>query len=280
MTVTAHPIEATLALITQAGGRYALTLGTPEGDGWFAPADLRDPANPTFAGLAAQVRARQEGVTRRYSGLLIYSRCAWMLAYVGLTSFLAVRRVPAVNLTTLRFHWHEGGWIDQIALGTPRFYALVDDADAAHPDAIVLDSVDALRVQFCRTFEAEIDSVIAAFRANSGMGPNALWAAASDACSYTTISTLQALGRDSAIDAEVDAIIQRDGSRLSRKAGVVWVAHGEMRVPFFKRVGCCLWYTLPGDDKHYCSSCPLRSMDERIEIARGTMAERAAAAAG
>ncbi len=269
----AHSIEATLAQIAQAGGRYELTLDAPQGDGWFCPADLRDLDSPIYAGLAEQVQAREDGVTRRYSGLLIYSRCAWMLAYLGLTSFLAARRVPELDLSALRFHWHENGWIDKIALGAPRFYALADDLDAAHDDAVILDSIDALRVRFGEQFEAAVASLTAAFKAQSGMGPAALWAAASDACSYTVISTLQALKREDCCDAEVDAIIQRDGSRLNRRAGVLWIEQGEQRAPVFKRVGCCLWYTLPGNEAHYCSSCPLRPLDERIDMAREYMAK-------
>ena len=275
--MSAHPIQETLAAIAQAGGRYALLLDAPQGEGWFCPADLGDASNPTYAGLAEQVRAREEAVTRRYSGLLIYSRCAWMLAYIGLTSFLAARRLPIIDLAALRFHWNPDGWIDQIALGTPRFYALADDRDAAHEDAAVLDSIDALRVQFGQSFESAVADWIPAFKAQSGMGPAALWAAASDACSYTVIATLQALKREDCCDAEVEAVIQRDGSRLNRKAGVLWIEHGEQRAPFFKRVGCCLWYTLPGNEAHYCSSCPLRPLEEREQLFRGAMVRAAEA---
>lgn len=263
-----HPIEHTLALLAQPGGRYELMLGTPEGDGWFCPADLCNPEHPTYVLLAEQVRAREAEVSRRYTGLLIYSRCVWMLAYLGLTSFLAAQRLPELDLTTLRFHWHEAGWIDQIALGTPRFYALPDDLDADHEDATVLDGVNALREQYGQSFEDAVACLAPTFKAQSGMGAPALWAAASDACSYTAIATLQALKREDCCDSEVDAIIQRDGSRLNRRAGVLWVEKGDQRAPVFRRVGCCLWYTLPGNETAYCSSCPLRPLDQRIDMAR------------
>ena len=275
--MAAHPIERTLAAIAQAGGRYRLTLGAPEGDGWFCLADLGDADHPTYAGLAEQVRAREDGVTRRYTGLLIYSRCVWMLAYVGLTSFLAARRIPEIDLANLRFHWHPDGWIDQIALDSPRFYALTEDLDAAHDDVTVLDSIDALRDQFGQSFEAAVACLTPTFKTQSGMGPAALWAAASDACSYTAIATLQALKREDCCDAEVDAIIQRDSSRLNRRAGVLWIEQGDQRAPVFKRVGCCLWYTLPGNEAHYCASCPLRPLEERIDMAREDMVKAAQA---
>lgn len=267
--MTAHPIEQTLAFIARAGGRYELMLGTPEGDGWFCPADLGQPDHPTYAMLAEQVHAREGGVTRRYTGLLIYSRCVWMLAYLGLTSFLTARRLPELDLTTLRFHWNPGGWIDKIALGTSHFYALPDDPDAAHADVTRLENVSTLRELFGQRFEDAVACLAPAFRAQSGMGPASLWAAASDACSYTAIATLQALRREDCCDAEVDAIIQRQGSRLNRRAGVLWVENGEQRAPTFKRVGCCLWYTLPGNETAYCASCPLRPLEERIDMARG-----------
>lgn len=263
-----HPLEATLAQLSQAS-RFTLTLGAPEGEGWFCPAELTDADHPAFAQIAARLAARHQTVTRRYTGLLIYSRCVWMLANVGLASLTLARRVPAVSLDSVRFHWHDSGYIDAVALATPRFYALPDDADAAHDDALLVADVDALRERFCVAYEEAVAAFVPAYRANSGLGAPALWAAASDACSYTLITALTALGRGDDSDAEVAAIIQRDGSRLNRRAGVLWVQDGPVKIPQFNRVGCCLWYTLPGNEDALCASCPLRPLEERLAMAVG-----------
>ena len=51
-----HPLEATLAQLSQAS-RFTLTLGAPEGEGWFCPAELTDADHPAYAQIAARLAA-------------------------------------------------------------------------------------------------------------------------------------------------------------------------------------------------------------------------------
>jgi hypothetical protein len=279
--MTTAPLQRTLDTLAQAGAYYAISLDAPEdGAGWFCPADLTDPQSATFAWLADAVKAKQPEASRRYTGLLIYTRCVYLLAAVCLNSALMTRRVPMVDWSTLRFHWNEGGWIDAMALGTTAFYALPDDPEAAHPDAQVLGCEDVLRDTFRQRYEAAIASLIPAFKAQSGMGVAALWAVASDACAYPIITTLQKLGNPETCDAEIAALLEAYGSKLTRKSGVIWVEHLGVREPFFKRTACCLWYTIPGNEQKYCSTCPLRPLEERQALARKHMEEQLAAAVG
>lgn len=276
--MTLAPLQTTLDVLAQAGAYYTVTLHAPEESaGWFCPAALIDPQSATFAWLAASVRAKQPEASRRYIGLLIYTRCVYLLAAACLNSALMTRRVPAVDWTTIRFHWNDGGWIDAMALGTTAFYALPDDPDAAHADAQVLSCEDMLRDTFRQRYEAAIASLIPAFRAQSGMGAAALWAVASDACANTTIHATKKLGNPETCDAEIAALLEAYGSKLTRKSGVIWVEHMGVREPFFKRTACCLWYTIPGNEQKYCSTCPLRPLEERQALARQHMEEQLAA---
>jgi hypothetical protein len=154
------------------------------------------------------------------------------------------------------------------------FYALANDPAAGHPDATIVADEAALQAIFREQYEANIHALSEPVKAKSGLGKGMIWGTAADRSVITILNAARSLEQTDSCEATIAAFVHAEGSPLKGKADMMWVTHEDQCQPYLKRGACCLWYTASDAPDDYCSTCPLRPVEERVEMLRSYMAEK------
>jgi hypothetical protein len=168
--------------------------------------------------------------------------------------------------------------VHKAALTEPAFAALPDDPDAAHPDAVVVADVTALRRWLRDRFVCgHLAGIVPLLRERTRRGPRALWATVSDTCSRALAllaeieGTLEAAGT---LDRESHAFLTT-GPPLIDAPPLRPILHEGMLMSGWERVTCCLAYRLA--DHGLCTSCPCVTKEERERRIRAELEQRSEA---
>jgi hypothetical protein len=153
------------------------------------------------------------------------------------------------------------------------FAALADDPAATHADCFVLASVDALQEFLLEQTVACLEPLTQVLRANSTLGIPAMWALAADYASSSAAFVGRSL-QDEIRAVEYARQLSAKPSKLQRKRDFIHIEECGLSFDMVDRVSCCLYYQL--EDGHYCSSCPHRPKEDRIDVIKKWLAEEAA----
>jgi FhuF-like iron-sulfur protein len=269
------PLEQTYARVRD-GNPYLQVLIGPQPDREtisleaFLAADAPE-RDAHFAAMAEQYKTDDaEVLVRSYLGSFV-----WLLASMSVGPYFVARRVPVLELETLHVAISAAGSPEAIILPDTRFWCLPEDAAADHADALpVADHQDLgslLRdklVQFC-------GSLISALRPRARIGARALWICAAESCAGILID---ALPRDSTVAAAEVALrtfIGQPGIPLRARPEVIMLRSGEKQRLALLGSDCCVNFRIPGED--YCSTCPHRPREERIDVLQTWLAGQSGA---
>jgi ferric iron reductase protein FhuF len=275
VSLNTHPIEQTLARLAAIDDDYIrpyLLAGPDAEAGWLSAAQLTAAGAAHLDEALDRVAARYKAEGRQPAVSLWFGHYAFSVMAVAIACYLAERRVPDLAPENAWLRFDEHGDAAAFAWRGRAFVGLDDDPDAGHPDCTVLPSREALREHLRERIIAHLAPLVDALRARSSFGRPGLWALAADssASAFTWIGELMG---DSSIGIEEARIFNAPPSPLQRKRDFIHVEHCGLSYQMVDRASCCLYYKV--EDGEYCTSCPHRPRDERIERVRARLEREA-----
>jgi hypothetical protein len=184
----------------------------------------------------------------------------WYLMTGALACFIHERRLPDVSAGAVTVDPLRG-----VTFASPRFFALPDDPDAGHPDAVVVPDLDTLRRTLVETLEREhAEPLFATIRSVTRLGIPGMRANFHDRLVSAILWLAEAAGDLDIARREVPAFVALFSHKT--RSGLIEIEHEGKSGLFIGRGGCCLNYHLPGREK--CDTCCLRPMLERVAILR------------
>lgn len=270
---TQSPLAATLARVTALEPAYfASHIGIREA-GWFPATALHAADSPQLGdGLARQV-AQVTNAETRVMGSFFIGTYTWHIAAAAIAAYLTERRVPDLDPVHMMLRYctlpyeEEGETGEEQAIHvrfvSERFAVLPDDPASNHPAALLFSTQVALRTWLRTSLEAHLTPVIEALYTRTHLSKRAQWNLVADTCAELFLTVGEKSTALASCCAEGLSFVQAAGSPMQAShTGYVTVTAGDHQQTFRTRGGCCLYYrTDPGNN---CSSCPLRSDEERI----------------
>jgi hypothetical protein len=278
-----HPLAATLSRIAELDTLSQAEMGELE-PGWFLATDFLSETSTMFEQGLARQAGRHPTMKQRTRGSYFIGEYAWYVPAAAVATYLAERRVPDMSPENLalRFNtytWHEDGESGEaeridVRFLSGRFAVLPDDPAADHPDAIILPDENALRDWLRTTLEAHMTPLIERNYAVTRLGRQAQWCLVADATAALFLYAGQGDRNEPRRQQEGLAFVKVLGSPMKNpRTGFVTLQYGDHCDTFRARGGCCLYYTV-AEDGEKCSTCVLRSPEERDAIILGYMKER------
>lgn len=276
VSLDTHPIEQTLTRLATIDDEYIRPYLLREPDiepGWLSAADLAAAGTPYLDKALGQVAAHYKAQSRQPAVSLWFGHYAFSVMAVAIGCYLAERRVPDISPENVWLRFDENGDASAFAWCGRAFVGLDDDPDAGHPDCTVLSSREALREYLRECIIAHLTPMVDALRVRSSFGRPGLWSLATDssASAFTWIGKL--IG-NSSIGVEEARIFNAPHSPLHRKRDFIHIDHCGLSYDMVDRTSCCLYYKV--EDGEYCTSCPHRPHDERIERIKTWLEKEAA----
>jgi ferric iron reductase protein FhuF len=271
------PIAETFHMIAGASESYRSHLLTApdEQPGWITIAELTALDHPRLpAALAnAKLHFKAAQKDRQSTASLWIGHYAFYIMAGAIACYLATQRVPDLSLSSISIRFDEDGETAATSWHSPRFAALASDPAAAHPDCTPFATLDELRQHLCTEFNNHFTPVIDALRRHSAMGKVGMWAIAADTCAGAFTWVAERLGRPEFGLSEARAFAALP-SRLGRSRDFVQIEEAGFVYQLVDRGSCCLFYKV--EEGEYCSNCPHRPMQERVELIKSWLHERAA----
>jgi ferric iron reductase protein FhuF len=259
---TTSPIAQDFEWLNTQSEYLNVKMGTPEGTDWYAPRQLMQPASPQLETILDRIVADTGVNDRQFLATNFISAYSWQMTAVGVSCFLAKRRVPDFSVENILVHFNDHSHHDGLAFVGGRFYALSDDPEATHPCAVVVEDVNALREIFRSQIEAHMSGIEDVLKARTRMDKRGLWGIVADRLCGMVIYVAEQLGQQALCPHEVGALVQVPGSPLKGKTGLMMMEYNGRSKMFLQRGSCCQYYKVPPENS-YCSTCPLLSLEER-----------------
>jgi hypothetical protein len=262
---TETPLAATLERLA-AGGiddeemDLSARTGSPDGDGWVTVADLAD--NRELLEDLMSCVGREYGVRNpAYAGTAVLRGYLWRALSPAVAAFLAERRLPDLSAANVALRFGESGFAEDVAFVSPRFAALPDDPQAAHPDAEVVPSEGAMLGRMREALAGtHLPGVIPSLRElRVRRGTRVLQRAAADSCAEAFMFVGRELGREEEGLGFAEELLSGPPP-LSAPTNyyVLEYPGGSERTRV--RNTCCLYYKV-GDGT--CFTCPRTTDEER-----------------
>jgi len=272
-----QPFEQTLAQLAGGSEEFrTMLLAEPDAEpGWLSVTELSAEGTPHLAEVLKRVKGHYKTNDKQAPAALWFGHYAFTVAAVPIACYLAARRVPQLGTDDVWVRFEEDGDIGGLAWRNRTFSALTNDPAAEHPDCVVLESQDALRIELRKQIIEHLTPLVTAVRARSSFGKPGMWALAADsaASAFTWVGGL--LGDEAGGAAEA-GLFSTPPSLLHRKRGFICVEQSGLSYQMLERTSCCLYYKVEGGE--YCSSCPHRPEEEQVELIRSWLERRAAEA--
>jgi ferric iron reductase protein FhuF len=267
MTTTIHPVEETLARLAAVDEHFRLQLLPAPDDmpDWIPSNKLSDFGETHLNEILARVAEHYKSDSRQPAVSLWFGHHSFTVMAVAIAFYLTENRVPDLRPESVwaRFEPSTGsGEALALAWRGRTFAALPDDPAAAHPDCIVLPTREALRDYLRSALIAHLIPLVEALRMRSSFGKPGLWSLASDSCASAFTWIAELIGDVSFGVAEARAF-NATRSPLQRRRDFIHIEHLGLTYEMTDRTSCCLYYKVDGGE--YCSTCPHRPMDERVE---------------
>lgn len=271
-----HPVEETLARLAAVDEHFRLQLLPAPDDmpGWLPSNELSDLGETHLDEILAHVAEHYKSDSRQPAVSLWFGHHSFTVMAVAIAFYLTENRVPDLRPENVWARFEEDGDLAAFAWRGRTFAALPDDPAANHPDCIVLPSRDALREYLRTALVAHLIPLVEALRMRSSFGKPGLWALASDSCASAFTWIAELIGDVSFGVVEARAF-NAERSPLQRRRDFIHIEHVGLTYEMTDRTSCCLYYKVDGGQ--YCSTCPHRPMDERVERIKGWLEEEAAA---
>jgi ferric iron reductase protein FhuF len=278
MTATRHPLRETFALLQAANDEFRshVLYERDEHAGWVAVSALAAEGTTHLQKVFSKVVSRYPTSDKRAPAALWFGHYAFAVEAVAVACYLAAQRVPDMSIKTVDVRFDEDGEMAGFVWHSPRFIALPDDPDAAHIDCRVVDSRDALRTALREQIVGHLTPIIDAVSACSPFGKPGMWALAADYCAHAFTWVAGVMG-DEAMGAQEARLLWSCPSRLSLRRDFIFIEQSGLSYHLLDRTSCCLYYKC--DNGEYCSSCPHRPREERVQLHRNWLARRAEGAA-
>jgi ferric iron reductase protein FhuF len=274
--MTLHPLYQTMEQLQAANDEFRThLLNTPDTEaGWLEVTALTSDRTTHLQELFARVVKRFPTNDKRAPAALWFGHYAFAVEAVAIACYLAARRVPDMTPEKVAVRFDADGEMGAFAWGSPRFIGLPTDPEAAHLDCRVVDSMDALQFVLREQIVGHLTPVINAVSARAHFGKPGMWALAADYCAHAFVWVSGMMGDEAGGVAEA-RLLAATPSPLSRKRDFILVEQSGLSYPLVDRTSCCLYYKC--DSGEYCSSCPHRPKEERVELIKGWLEKRAGA---
>lgn len=168
-------------------------------------------------------------------------------------------------------HRHDEGWFDLVAFETTRVFVTAADAAASHPDAVVIDGPDQIRL-LARGLLDRLTLVLDAVRASAPFGRSGLWGSVADELAGAALGAARAAGTDAGdawhlAQGAID-VIAEEWRWLRARPRLFTVTTSDGSSAFSVKGTCCLYYKTqlqPPDPcgDSYCNTCPFRDDHSR-----------------
>lgn len=276
---TQHPLLRTYDLLRSHSDQYRLLVDEPEGEGWVPLSAMLDLDTGELVRLVDQQAAHHKVKGRSAPAVLFFSEYAYVAIAMCAATYLGFQRFPLLPIDDVTVRYDEDSHIEGVAVKSYRFAALPNDPDAHHPDCVVAETPESLRDMLREQLIQHLEPLVLATHSATRAGKPGLWAIAQDYVASAFGWIGKTLGQQESGISE-SLLIAEPPSKLHRDKGFVHIEHCGQEYYMVDRLSCCLYYKAP--EGHYCSSCPHRPMEERVDIHKNwlaTLAQPAAALA-
>lgn len=224
-----------------------------------------------FAIMTAQYKTNDaEVLVRAYVGCLVYA-----VASAAVAAYVVDQRLPVLDLPELRVVMGEWGTAEALVLPGTRFWCLPEDPAATHPDAVPLADTLALRALLHERLLQLCTPLIAAMRPRARIGARALWMSVAETCASILVDALPAGTSEAGAEVAVQELVGGASELLRARPEVIMLRSGDAQRLALLGRDCCVNFRIPGES--YCTTCPHRPRQERIDALLAWFAEQAAA---
>jgi len=269
----AHPLLQSFDLLRDRNAQFKLLADEREGEGWTEMAWLLDPSRPDLLRLVDQLSAHHKIKGRSSSAIHFFGDYVYVAIAMNAACFMAFQRVPLLGFGDVCVRFNDESHIEGVMVHHYRFAALPTDPAAGHADCLVVESLDALRDLMREHLIAHVEPFINALNQGTRAGKPAMWATVGDYIAHAFGWIGKGLGSE-AMGVQEATLLTTPPSKIHRDKGFVHVEHCGQEYYMVDRLSCCMWYKSP--EGGYCSTCPLRPMEERIDLIKGWLATLAA----
>ena len=273
VSLDSRPLLETLQRAHDLGAHMSAIQLAPEGEGWMALRSLVAPDGERLRELMARVAHHFQVDNRRAPASLLMGDIAFALMALATACYLLDRRVPQLTPDLVWLKFDERGDVGGLALSDYRFAALADDSIAHHADCVTLSSVDALQEYLLAQAAECLQPLIQAVHAHSTLGVPAMWALAADYAASAPVYVGRAMKQEERALALARQLSARQ-SPLRRKRDFIHIEASGLSYDLVDRLSCCLYYQCK--EGRYCSSCPHRPQEERIDLIKTWLTNTAA----
>jgi hypothetical protein len=204
-----------------------------------------------------------EVLTRFLGGGIVYA-----VAGAAVGAFSRDRRVPDLRPENVWLCFAEWGSPNAVAFRNDRFVCLPDDPAAASSVVDIVPSVEDLRNLLRERLIELFSPFVTLLRSRARIGARALWQGAAESCAHAILASVPMSSPDDEIwfREEITALICQADSPLRAKPDFELIeVNGRCRLCLIGST-CCDNFKRAGED--YCSNCPHRRREERIEALR------------
>jgi hypothetical protein len=275
-TVALHPIEQTLARLAEANEHFRLRLLSKRDDkpGWISIADLATIGTPQMAEVLERVASHFKMQDKHAPAAFWLNHYAFAVTAVAGACYLAARRVPSLEPGEVWVRFAKDGDMAAFAWCGRTFTALATDPDASHPDCITLDSAEGLRARLHTQLLDHFTVLLDGLRECTTFGKPGMWAIVADECSSAIAWVGELVGAREAGLAEARAMAAAS-TKLKRCLDFLHIENCGLDYTMAERSSCCLYYKSESGTAQYCSNCPHRPQEERIQLIKDWLAKRA-----
>lgn len=263
-------LAATLAIAGEVGERFRMSVSDHDHPGFMRADALSD------EDLARGIGDRGRGVgtdEERVATALFLQTYAYRVAAPMLAAWVLHGRVPDVSAGNVGLRFDDQGRPADLALRTPRVYALPGDE---MPDAEVIPVSDLTGAAIATLLSSHLLPVMERLRVSHRLGLLlAKGAVASQiGMALTFIDGQSAVPWQRTTRIALDFFDRTAGAIAGQgKAGDMgYKCMGEREGVTFRRRTCCLVFRVP--DKGYCGGCPLRADGDLLDTWRTRLLAR------
>jgi hypothetical protein len=261
--VTLSPVAETLALLA-AQSPYMKVKSQKDSGMWLTAREFLN-APAFLSACLDKVVGAHDSTDRKIAGSFFLLRYTWMVGIGIVGCYLASNRVPMLTLDTLAFQFEEGGgggYPTAVAFLDPTCTVLASDPRARESGCTVVALQEALQDALRTSLESYCAALITALRPHCTLNARTLWGLATDRHAQIFLLACELLGTPARGEQEILALVNGKKTFFSPLTSAIEVDLGDHKHWIVNASSCCLSYKLP--DEHYCSTCPLLSLEERL----------------
>jgi hypothetical protein len=186
-------------------------------------------------------------------------------SYLGALLFHSARRVPVLAPQRLSFRLNSAA-LSEVALRPGRFWCLLSDPDAGHPDAMPVPDETALGKVLRDQVIAHAARFLAVYGGQLRIGRRTKWATVTDILDSGLLLAGRSFGSPQAGASDARLVLGRGEKPLTSASTICQLTDNRGRTHWTRRrSSCCFLYALPGAERP-CASCPRVGEIDRARI--------------